>query len=205
MPPNIISSLLSTIVAAKKYIELKDAVLTRHEWTKPEMFKKLLTEKQMIGKPSAFLHELLSIANNVGVKDELICHKFIQALPSEVRLVIAAVKNATLIELGTLADEIMPFAKPKRVYHAAIPNTTRYTRPTGAIPRTTYNTGPFYENQKLLICHGHLHYAERSRTCKLWYRWPNKSGCKVIPSSRTSSPIRHVIHHKPENYKCELH
>ena len=59
------------------------------------MFEKLLEEDQMTGRPLTFLHELMSIANKVGVKDEAIRHKFIQALPSEVRPVMAVVKNAT--------------------------------------------------------------------------------------------------------------
>ena len=153
----------------------------------------------------------MSIANKVGVKDKLIRHTFIQALLSEVRPVITVVKNATLIELGTLADEIIPFAKSRVVYHAAILNTTKYTRPTGATTRTTYNTGPFYENQEPLICRRHLYYAEKSITCKPWCRWPNKSGCKVMPSYKPSSPtrqsssIRHVITHELESCKCELH
>ena len=126
----------------------------------------------MTSRLSTFLHELTSIANKVRVKDELFRCKFIQALLSEVRPFIVAVKNATLIEQGTLANEIMPFAKPRGVYHAAIPNTTKYTKPTGATPRMTYNTGPFYGNQKPLICHGHIYYIEKSRTCKPWCRWP---------------------------------
>ena len=55
------------------------------------------------------------IVNKVGVKDELICHKFIQALPLEVRPIIAAVKNAMLIELGILVDKIMLLAKTKSI------------------------------------------------------------------------------------------
>ena len=52
LSPGIISSLLPTIIAAKKYTELNDVVLARHKQTKPEMFKKLLVEKKMIGRPS---------------------------------------------------------------------------------------------------------------------------------------------------------
>ena len=113
----------------RKEIYRKDAVLARHERVKPKMFEKLLAEKQMTGRPSTFLHELMLIVNEVGIKDERIRHKFAQPLPSEVRPVLEAVKNATLIKLGTLADEIMFFAKSRGVYHTAVPNTTRYTRP----------------------------------------------------------------------------
>ena len=41
LPPKVLSSLPSTILAAKEYEGLKDAVMIRHERTKPEMFKKI--------------------------------------------------------------------------------------------------------------------------------------------------------------------
>ena len=87
------SDIQSTIhcYSLKKYTELKDAVMTRHERTKPKMFEKLMTSAQMTGRPSAYLHELMSTTSKVGVRDELIRHKFIQALPLEITLIIAAV------------------------------------------------------------------------------------------------------------------
>ena len=81
-------------------------------------------------------------ASKVGVGDELVRYKFIQALPLEITPVIAAIKNASLIELGTLAGEIGPFLKPCIMQNATVPrNTSRRTRATvsiGATPKANY-------------------------------------------------------------------
>lgn len=49
----------------KKYTELKDAVVTMHERTKPEMFAKLIGNIQITGRLSTYLHELMATANKV--------------------------------------------------------------------------------------------------------------------------------------------
>ena len=66
------------------------------------MSEKLKAKAQRTGRPSAYLHELMSTASKVSGGEKNVCHKFIQALPPEITLVIAAVKNAFLMELGTL-------------------------------------------------------------------------------------------------------
>ena len=71
----------------------------------------------MTGKPSTYLHELMATASKIGMREELVRHKFIQALPTEITPVIAAVKNASVYELGTLADEIVSFLNKKYVHN----------------------------------------------------------------------------------------
>ena len=168
LPPEVVSSLPSIILALKKYTGLKNAVITRHEKTKPEMSEKLMAKAQMMGKPSKYLHEFMSTASKVGVGDKLVSHKIIQALRPEITLVIAAVKNASLLKLGTLAGTIVPFLKPRMVQNITTPSMSKHTSSTGPMPSITYNTRPFPENQKPRICCGHLYYAVRSRTCKPW-------------------------------------
>ena len=115
MHPEVVFSLPSTILTVKEYAGLKDVVMIRHKRTKPVIFEKLMSKAQMTERPSAYLHELMSTASQVAVADELVCQEFIQALPPEIILVIAAVKNASLPELGRFADEIVSFLNPRMV------------------------------------------------------------------------------------------
>lgn len=105
-----------------------------------------------------------------GVRDGLIHHKFMQALHFKITLVIVVMKNAFLMELGTLADKIVPYLKPSIVQNTNVPQSiNRYTRPivsTSATSSATYSTRPFNENQRPLVYCGHLYYVERARTCK---------------------------------------
>ena len=55
-------------------------------------------------------------------------HKFILALPTEITPVIAAVKNASVNELGTLTDGIVPFLNQKYVHNVTAPPPSRCNR-----------------------------------------------------------------------------
>ena len=45
-----------------------------------------MNETSLTGRPSMFLHELMSLANKVGVGEDLVRHRFIQALPAAIAL-----------------------------------------------------------------------------------------------------------------------
>ena len=75
------------------------------------MFAKLIGNTQMTRWPSIYLYELMVTANKVCIGDERVRHKFIQALPTGITPVIAAVKSAARMTAGTLADKIVPFLK----------------------------------------------------------------------------------------------
>ena len=47
----------------------------------------------MTGRPSSYLCELQQIASKVGAGEELVCHKFLQALPANIRPVLASQKT----------------------------------------------------------------------------------------------------------------
>ena len=164
-----------------------------HEQSKPELFNRLIGATIMTGKPSTYLHELMATASKIGVGEELVRHKFIQSLPTEITPVIAAVKYASVYELRNLSDEIVPFLNKKYLHNVTPPPTSRSNRHTvsrSAAPRRSYNLRPFYEDQKPQISPGHIYFADKSRTGKPWCKWPQKSNCKKKSTSRSSSPTR---------------
>ena len=77
LPPEIISRLSPTILNNRVYTALKASVLSTHEATKPELFEQLISPSQMTGRPSQFLAHISKIANNLGVGDEIVKHKFL--------------------------------------------------------------------------------------------------------------------------------
>ena len=191
LPPEIVAKISAGMITNQNYTETKGAVIANHERTKPELFSKLITKTSMSGRPSYYLQELQCIADKVGVGEDLVRHQFIQALPSTISPVLAAQKDLTLTQLGKLADELTPF------FHQAL--QTKSSVPTQPSPASSTRQAnhvipvglrPFNEQQKPKICRGHIYFADKSRTCKPWCRFPNKANCAIQPNSRSSSPAR---------------
>ena len=204
LPPTIVANLSPTILENKTYTVLKNAVIASFESTKPELFDKLISKTTMSGRPSVYLQELNATANKIGVGEDLIRHKFIQATPSTISPVLAAQKSLTLQQLGTLADELMPYFGSNNVLNIKSQNDrhqrTNYNEPSQQenphLNRPTNQAHcpvglrPYSESQRPKVCRAHLYFAEKARTCKPWCRWPDKKNCNMQPSSRPSSPAR---------------
>lgn len=196
LPAELISKLPSALMTNKSYNDLKNAVISIHEKTKPELFARLINDTKMTGRPSYYLQELTATANKIGIKEEdLIKHRFIKALPDTISPVIAAQKSLTLEQMGTLADELMPLLQKENF---AVSQNTKtdltYHQPPNT-PKPNYSNQPiglrpFSKDQRPRVCRGHLYFAEKSRTCKPWCRWPNKQHCTMQPNSRAPSPSR---------------
>ena len=104
LPPELITKLPTEETTSKIFTSLKAAVLSIHEDTKPELFEKLISTTKLTGKPSLFLNELMQTARMIGVGEDLVRHKFLQALNPSISTALAAQKDLTLVQLGKLAD-----------------------------------------------------------------------------------------------------
>ena len=209
LPPSIANNLSNEVMESENYNIIRQTVIDIYEQTKPELFNKLATKTSMTitGRPSVFLQELRSIATKVGINDELVKHKFISALPSNVGLVIASQKEFTLQQIGKLADELMPLLSISPSNQVSTVNEIRTnnssSNKTERNPRddrnpVPYGIRPYRPDQKPRVCKAHIYYADAARTCKPWCRWPNKSSqCRMQPSSRSSSP---APSHRQDNY-----
>ena len=191
LPPETVSRVPSNILENHHFSELKNFVKELYEKTKPELFEKLISATSMTGKPSTFLHEIQLTASKVGVTDDLVRHKFIQALPSSISPVIAAQKDLTIAQIGKLADELMPFSQQQQCF--AIPKEKKLSYDKFRRDRDNFTIPmglkPFKNDQRPRICRFHLYFAEKAKHCKPWCRWPNKQrDLNIQPSSRASSP-----------------
>lgn len=202
LPTEVLDNVPPEIIENENYDELKTAVVSFYEQTKPELFAKLTSATVMTGRPSVYLRRLQQIASKVKVSEDLIRHQFVKTLPSTIAPVVAAQSSLTLTQLGTMADELMPLhsqinvvSKQETMKHTE--NRSRKHTNTAEnkpkIENTNFGLRPFHADQKPKICRGHIFYADRSRTCKNWCRYPNKGSCTIQPSSRppsrSSSPV----------------
>lgn len=216
LPPEIVAK-IGAKLEDKNCKSTKETVINIYERTKPELFSKLINETTMSGRPSHYLQELTSIANKVGVSEDLVRHQFINALPSSILPVVAAQKELTVQQLGTLADELTPFFTKSSVlqvsdHNQSVRQKTRPSceiqanaRPLASNTELPHGLKPFHERQRPKICRAHIYYAEFARTCKPWCKFPgNRKKCQMLPNSRSSSPSS-VTSDRAGNQQCGLH
>lgn len=198
LPAETIARIPSSILSKHEYGELKEAVISLSERTKPELFEQLISSSTMSGRPSIFLDDIHRTANKVGVGEELVRHKFIQALPPSIAPVLAAQKDLSLIQVGKLADELMPLALQANAFVASSSNPTRNVgsqnfrseqRPRVFSSAVSRGLQPFFEGQRPSVCRAHIFYGNQARTCRPWCQWPSKQNCRIDPPSRPSSPM----------------
>lgn len=194
LPGTVAALLPATVFEAKEYKLLKEAVISSYEKSKPEILERLLSSTRLTGRPSMYLKEIISLAAPIAIGEDMIRHKFIQALPQSISAVIASQSNLDLTALGKLADDLLPYfsnqASAMNVQQtaAAATSNTNYNRNYDR----TWPAGlrPFNSEQRPKVCRAHLYFAGKAKFCKPWCKWPNKSSCKMLPNSRPASPTR---------------
>ena len=206
LPTEVLDSLPDEILDSNDYRQLKEAVNGFYTKTKAELFERLISTTPMVGRPSAYLRTLQQIASKVGGNEDLVRHKFMQSLPPVIATALASQRSLSLTEIGSMADELSPLVNQAQVNQVTPPpqqNSYQYQYNRQA---SSYNQRsqtprhqqqgipiglrPFNSSQRPKICRAHLYFAERARTCKPWCKFPRKSGCSILPSSRASSPAR---------------
>lgn len=187
LTPQILERISPTIVANKNYDDLKEQLISQYERTKAELFDEIIKSQPLVGKPSMFLHDLMQNAAKIGVGNDLVRHKFIQALPATIAPAIASQSDSNLAQIGKLADELIPLAKQAPVME--VPATVNRNSFQASRSTSNYTLTPFHPSQKPKICRAHIFYADKARSCKVWCKWKNKSkDLNILPSSRSSSP-----------------
>ena len=194
LPAEEVGKIPNTTLASQDYEEIKQTPIEAHERTKPELLEKLMSATTITGRPSAYLHEMLSVAKRIGISDDIVRHKFLQALHSSISPVVASQKDVTHTQLGRLADELMPLLNNDKAFVVQRPVSTKNNSQTNYTGKYNHDTSvpigvrPYRSNQRTRICRAHIYYANEARTCKPWCKWPKKNGVQVLLSSRPASP-----------------
>ena len=182
LPPEVISQIPEEVITSSSYSDVKAEIIRIHERTRPELFEKLISTTKLTGRPSTFLQEISKTASKVGVNDDLVRHKFIQSLPPAVAPAIAAQKDLSLVQLGKLADELLPLME-NQCFNISRPTSSR--TPSTPCPSSVR---PFYRDQRPAICRAQIYFGSQARSCRKWCKWPNKSNSRILPDSRPGSP-----------------
>lgn len=167
------------------------AVIRLHENTKTEMFERFLRETPLTGLPSAFLRDMRTVASKVGVGEELIRHRFQQALPPSIAV------NTEIDErkFSWRVDIIHPVQIVTNQRRGQNDSNHRQTKTTS---RKNVGLTPIFINQQPKVCRSHLFFDKKSKTCRSWCHWPDKSGlttqyCPSSPNNDTRK--QHDIFH----------
>lgn len=199
LPADIVCSVSSEARASKSYEKIKEEILSLYEKSKAEMLDKLMDNTTIHGRPSVALREMEHLAKKLNINDDVVKHKFLQKMPSGISTVLAAQTDLTLSQVGKLAENLTPYMTQSA--HSSINQVVSEEKRTHS--NNTHSSEKYYSSQAVpigvrafnakqrpSICRGHLYYANKSRSCKPWCKWPNKQNVTMKPSSRTSSPCR---------------
>ena len=203
LPPHLVTNMPPEVIESANYDILKKTVIESYEQTKPELFERLSQKTTMTGRPSQYLRELQILSTKAGIDqcEDLIRHKFLDALPRPDAPALATQETLPLFELGSLADELLPIHSNICNLTPNIQTLSQKNKPHSQEKFNTYSENqkaslplglqPFSANQRPKICRFHIYFADKATKCKPWCRYPNKRGCSVEPSSRPSSPHRY--------------
>lgn len=196
LPASIVSRLSPDLLSNQDYEELKKSVLAQVEASKPELFESLVQAYTLTGRPSTYLSQLTQTAKKVGLGDEFVRFKFLQALPPNVSPVLAAQATLSLSQMGTLADELVTLVSASnapKIQHVEQTSSRPRQEPSFAASKyVDRNLTPYHANQRSKICRTHIFFGRDARTCRPWCQWPEKSSCQVQPTSRPNSPARNM-------------
>jgi len=189
LPASIVERLAPEILTRQSFEDLKAAVLALVESSKPELFESLLRSEVLVGRPSACLSLMQKTASKVGVGDEFVRHKFLNSLPSNISPVLAAQSTLSLTQLGSLADQLVSFAKttPSCSQVSAQRSPPPHQRTSHSDFRGQSNSRS-NRSRRPVICRAHTFYGPDARTCRNWCRWPDKSKVNIQPNTRPNSP-----------------
>ena len=146
------------------------------------------------GRPSAYLHEMLSVAKRICISDDIVRYKFLQALPSTIAPVITSQKDLNHTQLGRLADELMPLLNNDKAFVLQRPLSTKNNSQTNYKGKYSQDTSvplnfrPYRNNQWIKICRAHIYFSNEARTCKPRCKWHKKNDLQMLPSSRPAIP-----------------
>ena len=194
LPAEEVGKQPNATLASQDYDKVKRTVIEAHEWTKLQLLEKLILATTISGRPSAYLHEMLSLAKRIRISDDIVRYKFLQALPSAISPVIASQKDLNHTEHGRLVDELMPLLNNVKAFVVQRPLSTKnnsHTNYKGKYSQDTsmqLNVRLYRSNLRTKICRAHIYFANEARKCKPWCKWPKKNGLLVLSNSRPATP-----------------
>jgi hypothetical protein len=209
LPPEVVSRISPSELDSASYDTLKSSILALYERSKSELFQEFVAKQPYTGRPSSYLRDILNSAAKLGVSDDIVRLRFIDALPNNLRPTLTAQTSLSLEALGALANDLVsltisslptpapvcavspPYPAPSYEPRYSPSSNSRFSQSSAMPSSLPIGFRPFYADQKPRVCRAHLYFASQAKTCKPWCLWPNRVGLHVQTSSRPSSPVSH--------------
>ena len=136
------------------------------------MLDRLMTSTTMSGRPSIYLNELMALSTRLGIGDDIIRHKFLQALPKSIAPVLASQTDLEISRLGKMADDLITLFNRNENTHinqVSLPSSSKQASSTTnssknkGVSNIPYGLRPFNDNQKPKVCKAHIYFAESAK------------------------------------------
>lgn len=145
LPPEIaveIRDLILTPPSERPYDTIKDELIKRIATSEQRRLQQLLTSEELGDRrPSQLLRRMRQLLGNSTTETSLLKQLFLQRLPSQVQIVLAAAGDVSLDDQANLADRIMDLTDTTRcplpqvaALNSARADTIAQTSPTLAAP-----------------------------------------------------------------------
>jgi hypothetical protein len=197
LPTDVFSKIPMDVIKNAKYEELKSTLLASYERSYAEIMAKFMKTTSLSRRPSQFLQEIMTMANKLNVGSDIIWHKFLEALPPSVAILLATRSDLSLEQLGKVADQIFTYHGSKNPVNAITERgdissrnrnswqESRTRTPNDSIPR---GVQPYSPDQRPKVCRAHIYFADKANNCTSWCKWPNKQNCQIQQCSCSASP-----------------
>ena len=171
----------------ESYEMLKNNIIEAYQKNKIELIEEALGNIELGNrKPSALLTDMKNKFKSLGIngQEEMIRHKFLKALPSEIAAHLISEEN--LEASAKIADSLIAFRNIRSNEICAMNSSSSRSN----YPNTPKPPKP---DQRQKICNAHIYYASRAKYCRHWCQWPGAKPQLTPPGQRTPrqmSPTR---------------
>ena len=195
----LVRDLLLNPPAEEPYTQLKQQLIQRTSTSSQQRIQQLLSAEELGDqKPSHLLRRLQQLAGDTPVEASFLRELFLQRLPSQCRLVLAASQDTDVNNLATLADRIMEVMPPQlrpvtsppaaeepnhlaelRSEIAALREELHSMPRRGRSRSRPRSSSPASRSGSAQLCWYHLRYGDKARKCT--------SPCARQPSESSNS------------------
>ena len=126
LPPKLVASIDRATKDAEDYKQLKDILVSRHQKSKPELFRKMIRGMNpRLIKPSAYMAELINVAQQLDMGQGAVRLQFMESLPKEAARILIGSSDVDLQELAKIADRIMDYPDNRPMLNHVSSNSFR--------------------------------------------------------------------------------
>ena len=211
LPEEIASTI--PLDGASDYEALKKAVLDSLKANHHQLIEEALSAVESGDKrPTQLVVEIKRRFADFDITPDeaIIKSRILSALPPNIKAALVGHDSAALDDYVKIADSMLAVASPAVNPYSlsAVESGFRRNQPAETRRFNSYNHQQFnrysnlqtgnncsnirqlFRDQRPKLCHAHILYAEKARTCRRWCRWPNKPKTELRDNEKTPAQSR---------------